>query len=139
MTDLLAADLPVAGVLQEAVVASRGGAVVVTAPPGSGKTMLVPAAILDDLPFNLKVVLIRLRQTVRPDLRVIVMSATLAAEPVAKLLGDCPVVCAEGRPFPVQIRYERRGEKRPLPELVASRVPDALRETTGHVLIFLPG
>ena len=76
---------------------------------------------------------------VRPDLRVIVMSATLAAEPVAKLLGGCPVVCAEGRPFPVQVRYERRGEKRPLPEMVASRVPDALRETSGHVLAFLPG
>ncbi len=225
MTGSLAADLPVAGVLQEAVVASRGGAVVVTAPPGSGKTMLVPAAILDDLPKSLKVVLIqprrlatravarriaqirgcdvgaevgyqvrfdkrigrdtrlavvttgillrrlvddvaledigavvidefhertiemdlvlgmliRLRQTVRPDLRVIVMSATLAEEPVTRVLGNCPVVSAEGRPFPVQVRFERRGEKRPLPELVASRVPDALRETSGHVLVFLPG
>jgi ATP-dependent helicase HrpB len=40
-------ELPVASVLDDVVAASRGGAVVVTAPPGSGKTMLVPAAVLD--------------------------------------------------------------------------------------------
>ena len=39
-------ELPVASVLRSAVAASREGAVVVTAPPGSGKTMLVPAAVL---------------------------------------------------------------------------------------------
>ena len=82
---------------------------------------------------------LRIRQTLRPDLRIVVMSATLAAEPVARLLGDCPVMHAEGRRFPVQIRYQRRGEQRPLAELVAATVPDALRETTGHVLVFLPG
>ena len=55
----LPADLPVASVLADAVAASRGGAVVVTAPPGSGKTMLVPAAILDDLPPDRSVVLLQ--------------------------------------------------------------------------------
>ena len=83
--------------------------------------------------------LVRLRQTVRPDLRVVVMSATLAAEPVARLLGDCPVVTAEGRRFPVQVRYLRHGERRPAVELVPSLVPAALRDTPGHVLAFLPG
>jgi ATP-dependent helicase HrpB len=82
---------------------------------------------------------VRLRQTVRPDLRIVVMSATLAAEPVARLLGDCPVIHAEGQRFPVQLRYQRRGEQRPLPEEVATIVPEALRETPGHVLVFLPG
>ena len=53
--------------------------------------------------------LVRIRQTLRPDLRIVVMSATLAAEPVAKLLGDCPIIHGEGRPFPVQIRYQHRG------------------------------
>ena len=55
--------LPVADVLDEVVAASRpgvgegeGGAVVVTAPPGSGKTMLVPAAVLDDLPTGMRLV-----------------------------------------------------------------------------------
>src|SRR4029077_9068493 len=83
--------------------------------------------------------LVRIRQTLRPDLRIVVMSATLAAEPVARLLGGCPVLHAEGRRFPVQIRYQRRGAQRPLQDLVAELVPIALRETPGHVLVFLPG
>jgi ATP-dependent helicase HrpB len=236
---LLPADLPVAAVLGDVVAASRTGAVVVTAPPGSGKTMLVPAAVLDDLPppsrvillqprrlaarsvahqiarlrdvplggevgyqvrFDARVsrdtrlvvettgimlrrllgdidldgiaavvldefhertvemdlvlgLLVRLRQTLRPDLRIIVMSATLAAEPVARLLGSagltdgseavrkdmCPIISAEGRVFPVEVRFARRGEQRDLIDLVTSTVPDALRATTGHVLVFLPG
>ena len=236
---LLPADLPVAEVLGDVVAASRTGAVVVTAPPGSGKTMLVPAAVLDDLPpparlillqprrlaarsvahqiarlrnvplggevgyqvrFDARVsrdtrlivettgimlrrllgdigldgiaavvldefhertiemdlvlgLLVRLRQTVRPDLRIIVMSATLAAEPVARLLGSggqadgpgglqegmCPIISAEGRVFPVDLRFSRRGEQRDLIDLVTATVPEALRATTGHVLVFLPG
>ena len=226
-------DLPVAGVLGEVVAASRGGAVVVTAPPGSGKTTLVPAAVLDDLGplgsvvllqprrlaaravahriarlrgsavggevgyqvrFDSQVgretrlvvettgimlrrlisdiilpgvaavvldefhersleldlvlgLLVRLRQTVRPDLRVVVMSATLAAEPVARLLGAgqgggaaaCPVIHAEGRMFPVAIRYLRHGDRRDLEVLVAEAVAEALKGSAGHVLVFLPG
>jgi len=223
------ASLPVAGVLDRAVAASRGGAVVVTAPPGSGKTMLVPAAILDDLPAPSRVVLlqprrlaaravahqiaairgvplgaevgyqvrfdarvgretrlvcettgimlrrllddvslegiaavvldefherslemdlilgllVRLRQSLRPDLRVIVMSATLETEPVARLLGtdgtSCPVVTAAGRVYPVETTFLRHGDRRPLDELVATTVSQALRATAGHVLVFLPG
>jgi len=228
MLSRLPSDLPVASVLAEAVAASRGGAVVVTAPPGSGKTMLVPAAILDDLPADLGVILlqprrlaaravarqiaalrggqvgaevgyrvrfdtcagrdtrlvvettgimlrrllgdvslegigavildefhertiemdlvlgmlVRLRQTVRPDLRIAVMSATLAAGPVANLLGDttpCPVVSAAGRLFPVRISHLRHGDRRDLVDLVATTVDEALRATSGHVLVFLPG
>ena len=218
-------ELPVASVLTSVVAASREGAVVVTAPPGSGKTMLVPAAVLDNLPSPQKVILIqprrlaaravarriahlrgcrvgeevgyqvrfdrqagrdtrllvvttgillrrllddvaledisavvidefhertiemdlvlgmlvRIRQTVRPDLRIVVMSATIAAEPVAKLLSGCPIIHAEGRPFPVQIKYERRREQGELEEQVAKCVAEALRATPGHVLVFLPG
>src|SRR4029079_4377016 len=83
--------------------------------------------------------LVRIRQTVRPDLRIVVMSATLAAAPVAKLLGGCPIIHAEGRPFPVQINYERRGQQGELEERVAKCVGEALRATPGHVLVFLPG
>src|SRR5687767_11611277 len=78
MSDLLPQDLPVAGVLQEVVLASRNGAVVVTAPPGSGKTMLVPAAVLDDLPVGQKVVLIQPRR----------MAARAVARWIAKLRGS---------------------------------------------------
>jgi len=89
--------------------------------------------------------LVRLRQSLRPDLRVVVMSATLAADPVAKLLGAgdggsaCPVIHAEGRVFPVETRYLRHGDRRDLVTLVSEAVPLALRATGGHVLVFLPG
>jgi ATP-dependent helicase HrpB len=238
------ADLPVAAIVGDVVAASRGGAMVVTAPPGSGKTTLVPAAVLDDVAAPGRVVLlqprrlaaravahriarlrgsalggevgyqvrfdsqvgrdtrlivettgimlrrlvadvmlsgiaavvldefherslemdlvlgllVRLRQTVRPDLRVVVMSATLAADPVARLLGAgqgggeggldgeghggasaCPVIHAEGRMFPVETRYLRHGDRRDVEVLVAEAVAAALKATSGHVLVFLPG
>ena len=44
----------------------------------------------------------------RPDLRLLVMSATLDGARVAKLLGDAPVIESAGRSFPVEIRYEER-------------------------------
>lgn len=226
-----AVDLPIAAVLEEVVAASRTHAVVVTAPPGSGKTTLIPPAILDDLRTSGEVVLVqprrlaaravaaeiarrrgvplggevgyrvrfdvkvsaetrlavettgimlrrllddvaldgigcvvldefhersvemdlifgmlcRLRRDLRPDLRIIVTSATLAADPVASALGGedgCRVIEAEGRCHPVEIRYLRRGERAirdDVVELISRRLPGVLRETTGHVLVFLPG
>src|SRR5262249_33792239 len=47
----------------------------------------------------------RIQQTVRPDLKIVVMSATLAADPIAAFLGNCPVVGAEGKLFPVEVAY----------------------------------
>lgn len=217
-------DLPVAEHLPRIVEASRGGAVVVTAPPGSGKTTLIPAAVLDDLPdrgqvlllqprrlaaravagqiarlrgvrlggevgyvvrFDSRVgpqtrlvvettgvtlrrldddmtldgvsavvldefhersieidlvlgLLVRLRE-LRPRLRVVVMSATLDPGPVARMLGGCPVIDVPGRLFPVDVRYERAGNRDELDALVRRRVTDALQMTAGHVLVFLPG
>ena len=60
--EFLCCDLPVAGVLSQVREASRSGAVVVTAPPGSGKTMLVPAAVLDDLADGMKLILLQPRR-----------------------------------------------------------------------------
>lgn len=80
------------------------------------------------------------REALRPDLAVVVMSATLDAAPVAELL-RAPVVTAEGRAHPV----ERRWRSRPPPAgqrfeaQVASLVAAALAETEGDVLAFLPG
>jgi ATP-dependent helicase HrpB len=219
-------DLPVAGDIDRIVAAGRSGSVVVTAPPGSGKTTLVPAALLDDLSdanqslilvqprrlaaravarwiarlrqvelgrevgyqvrfdhrdskdtrllvvttgillrrllddmtldnvaavvldeFHERTVemdlalgfLLRMRQTIRPDLRIAVMSATLDAGPVARRLGACPIIHSEGQVFPVQIHYSPRRDARPLHEQVAATLPTALRETNGHILVFLPG
>src|SRR5262245_9685442 len=50
----------------------------------------------------------RVQETVRPDLKIIAMSATLGAEAVSLYLGHCPVVAAQGRMHPVDIMYENR-------------------------------
>lgn len=80
------------------------------------------------------------REILRADLRVLVMSATLEVEGVARLLGDAPVVEAAGRSFPVEVRYRRRPWTGRLEELVARVVPEVLEEEAeGDVLVFLPG
>ena len=221
--------LPVASVLGDILKAAEKGPVVVGAPPGSGKTLLVPAALHDSLRseenlilvqprrfaaraiarqiatirgcplgdevgyrvrFDSKVsqsttlcvqttgVLLRqcvadpslsgiscvvldefherslemdlligllknLRETIRPDLKVLVMSATLDADAVAAYLGGATVIRATERSFPVEITYSRHAgsqvSTRNLPDLIQTVLPAALRETQGHVLVFLPG
>jgi ATP-dependent helicase HrpB len=81
----------------------------------------------------------QIQQSVRPDLKIVVMSATLAVEPVAKYLGNCPVVESLGRSFPVEIRYLPHLERRPLPDLVHEGVEEAVRSADGDCLVFLPG
>ena len=78
------------------------------------------------------------RRGLRPDLKVLVMSATLDPGPVAGLLGGAPVIASEGKAFPVEERYLGDGAD-PLPRRVAAAVRTALRETSGDVLAFLPG
>jgi ATP-dependent helicase HrpB len=76
----------------------------------------------------------------RPDLRILAMSATLDAEPVAALLGDAPVIRSGGRIFPVEIRYaERPVDRRGLVPAVVAAVRRALSEQAGDLLAFLPG
>ena len=92
------------------------------------------------LNLDLALAMIRRAQLeLRPELRVVVMSATLAAGPVARFLGDCPQVEAEGRMFPVDVRYLRHARSEPLEAVVARSVGEALEQTAGHVLVFLPG
>ena len=89
---------------------------------------------------DLALALCRDAQTgLRDDLRILVMSATLDAAPVAKLLGDAPLVTSEGRSHPVDIRYLGVAPAGPVPEYVAAAVRRALRETEGDILVFLPG
>ncbi len=70
-------------------------------------------------------------------LRLVVMSATLDTERVAKRLG-APVIASEGRMFPVETRYLGRAKARLEPHVVKA-VQRALREAEGSVLVFLPG
>lgn len=75
----------------------------------------------------------QLRRT-RPELKLVVMSATLDAEAVANFLG-APRIRAEGRRFPVEVRHLERRDERPL----EVRVSAAVRAVEGNVLVFLPG
>jgi ATP-dependent helicase HrpB len=80
-----------------------------------------------------------LQQTVRPDLQLVVMSATLATERIAAYLGDCPAVTSEGRLHPVEIAYEPRSLDDSWPEAAASATARLLDRTDGDLLVFLPG
>lgn len=75
----------------------------------------------------------------REDLRLLVMSATLDTQAVARALADAPVVASEGRQYPVDIRYLPRDPQAPLPQAVAGAVREALASDAGDVLAFLPG
>ena len=75
----------------------------------------------------------------RPDLRLLVMSATIDGARVARLLGDVPVIESEGRAFPVETRYLPPDPLQRLEDQVAAAVLAALRSDDGSVLVFLPG
>jgi ATP-dependent helicase HrpB len=79
------------------------------------------------------------QQTVRPELRIVVMSATLDAAAAAAYLGGCPIVRSEGRLFPVEVRYQPRSLREP-PSLSAAQAAMQLAGATpGDLLVFLPG
>lgn len=81
----------------------------------------------------------RVRAEVRPDLRLVVMSATLEAAPIARYLGDCPTIESLGRTYPIDIEYLRFSPSAPIERLAADGVLEILPRTKGHVLVFLPG
>ena len=80
-----------------------------------------------------------IRENVRPDLMAVVMSATIDPGPASAYFGNCPVVDSAGRSFPVEVKYRPRRSDTPLSLAVANAVRDALDETDGDVLAFLPG
>ena len=105
----------------------------------------VAAVVLDEvherhLQGDLALALLRrLQRASRPELRLLAMSATLAAEPLARLL-ECEVRHVAGRPFEVAIEHEERRDERPLDRRVAGAFARLLREgLDGDVLVFLPG
>ena len=75
----------------------------------------------------------------RPDLRVLVMSATIDGSRVARLLVDAPVIESLGRAFPVETLYREPDPLRRLEDQVTEAVLSALREHDGSALVFLPG
>jgi len=80
----------------------------------------------------------RLRDDARPDLRIVVMSATLDTSLLSGYLA-APVVESEGFLYPVTVRHLDRPDERRVHEVVAAGVKRALAETAGDVLAFMPG
>ncbi|PLK70183.1 ATP-dependent helicase HrpB [Rhizobium sp. TH135] len=79
------------------------------------------------------------QSALRPDLRILVMSATLDVERIASLLSGPPVIISQGRSFPVEVRHrDRPGDER-IEDAVASTVLKTLSEERGSILAFLPG
>ena len=79
------------------------------------------------------------QQGLRPELKLLVMSATLDGARVAKLLGEAPVIESAGRAFAVETRYLGRDTSAPIERQVADAAIRALRAEAGSVLVFLPG
>ena len=79
------------------------------------------------------------RRALRPDLRIVVMSATLDVDEIAAHLGDADVHTAEARMFPVETRHLEVESRAPIASQMAGAVRRVLPESAGDVLCFLPG
>ena len=82
---------------------------------------------------------LEVQAALRPDLRLVVMSATLDAAPVAALMDGCPVVTAAGRSYPVTVNHLSAPAPNRLGQSIASAVKNALDAGPGDLLVFLPG
>ncbi|WP_163325179.1 ATP-dependent helicase HrpB [Draconibacterium mangrovi] len=78
------------------------------------------------------------QQILRPDLRIMIMSATLNMPQLTQLL-KAPSVVSEGRQYPVDIHYEGDNDLKLLPELTSRVVTKAVEKHDGDILVFLPG
>ena len=79
-----------------------------------------------------------IQATLRPDLRIVVMSATLDGERIAQWL-DAPRISSPGRSFPVQVEYPPARAQETSEQHLARVARLALNETEGDILAFLPG
>ncbi len=77
--------------------------------------------------------------SLREDLRILVMSATLETDSLANLLGNPPLIQAEGQSHPVEMHYLNRMPEGHTPQVLVTGVLSALQETQGDILAFLPG
>lgn len=80
------------------------------------------------------------QEALRPDLRLLAMSATLDTTRLRQVFGaDTPVLTAKGRTFPIDIRYAERVDQRSPEAQAAAEIGTALEEDEGDILVFLPG
>ena len=85
------------------------------------------------------------QSVLRDDLRILIMSATLAGETVSNLLGDAPIISSEGRSFPVETRYFEVGNQTTASQWwkkiddIISAIKNVAQTEEGDMLVFLPG
>lgn len=81
----------------------------------------------------------RVQQEFRPELKLLVMSATLETAGLSAYLENCPVIESAGRLHPVEIRYSTTHDAGPLAPRVVQALEQVLVDTPGDLLVFLPG
>ena len=79
------------------------------------------------------------QSALRPDLRLLAMSATLDGARFAVLMGGAPLIESEGRSFPIDVRHLGRSSEKRIEDEMAAALRRALAETEGSLLAFLPG
>jgi ATP-dependent helicase HrpB len=106
----------------------------------------IGAVVLDEfhersIHTDLTIAMLReVRENVRDDLLLIVMSATLDAEPIAKFLGGCPIVNVPGRLFPIEIDHANAPSSDAIHLRAAKKVRELISlQQDGDMLVFLPG
>jgi ATP-dependent helicase HrpB len=93
-------------------------------------------SLTSDLALALSLQMLRI---LRPDLRILLMSATLDGEKISSVLGNAPIVTASGRQFPVEHRYLVFDPNATLAMNMARAIRKAWKEAEGDILAFFPG
>ncbi len=91
-----------------------------------------------DADFGLALAL-DVQSALRPDLRILVMSATLDVGQLSQMLPSAPVIESKGRAFDVELRYRDRPATAPVEQAVAEAMRDLIASEPGSLLAFLPG
>jgi ATP-dependent helicase HrpB len=82
---------------------------------------------------------LEIQQVLRPDLRIIIMSATLQPDAIAKHIGNADIHTAETTLYPVETTYLSRPSTAFIQKQVCNAVMRALQREKGSILVFLPG
>lgn len=82
---------------------------------------------------------LEIRKLARPDLRILIMSATIDTAQLHNWLGDAHVITCEGRQFPITLHYVPENINATLVQNCTNLITRAYSETKGDILVFLPG
>ncbi len=105
----------------------------------------IDCVILDEfherhIDTDLALALVCQAQSRRPELRLIVMSATLDGARISQLLGGCPRLTSEGKLYPIELEFEQQVDERPLDKRISSALRRIIEhDPRGSTLVFLPG